>query len=139
MDKPERNADMKKTHILLAEDAEQTRATFAAILRKAGYEVTEAADGREALAQMIATQKTSNKVDLLITDIRMEGLDGLQLIDQLAKLQIQVPTLAITGYGDKDVIIELLRKGCSEYIEKPFEAMELLKSVANILRDADSA
>jgi sigma-B regulation protein RsbU (phosphoserine phosphatase) len=126
-------------HILLAEDEEQTRTTFAMILRKASYTVTTAVDGSDALSQLMVLQKGDTPVDLLITDIKMQGLSGVQLIEQLAKLDIKVPILAITGYGDKELVIELMRLGCKEYVEKPFEAVELLERVAGLFRGLDNA
>ncbi len=125
---------MSGKRILLAEDTEQTRVTFGAILKKAGYEVIAVADGREALSKILTFEKENNQVDLLITDIRMSGLDGLQLADQLDKLRIRIPILAMTGYGDKELVVELMRLGCLEYIEKPFEAVELLECVARIYK-----
>lgn len=125
---------MIKRHIVLAEDAEETRKTFGAILRKAGYEVSEAKDGGEALREIIAVQKSGSKVDLLLTDLWMDGLDGLQLLDQLAKLHTYIPTLVMTGHSDKDVVIELMRRGCLDYIEKPFGATELLQHIASIFK-----
>lgn len=121
-------------HIILAEDTEQTRTTFATVLRKAGYEVTEAKDGQEALRHILARRKDNKPVDLLITDIWMDGLNGLQLTDQLAKLGLNLPILAITGYGDKELVIELMRRGCQDYVEKPFEAVELLECVAKLFK-----
>ena len=128
---------MANKRILLAEDTEQTRITFGTILRKAGYDVVALADGREALSKILTLEKENNQADLLITDIRMAGLDGLQLADQLDKLRIRIPILAMTGYGDKDLVVELMRRGCLEYIEKPFEAIELLECVARIFKKVD--
>jgi len=124
-------------HILLAEDTEQTRLTFSMVLQSAGYEVTAVEDGRKALDQILALKDTPNKIDLLITDIRMSGLDGLSLLHELTRRKAQVPTLAITGFSDKDVLVELMRNGCQEYIEKPFEACELLEAVEKIIRKSD--
>jgi DNA-binding NtrC family response regulator len=132
-----RSAMTKKTHILLVEDAEETRKTFGAILRKAGYDVTEAQDGGVALREIIALQKTPRKVDLLLTDLWMENLDGLQLLDQLDKMRMRVPTLVMTGNSDKEVVVELMRRGCLDYIEKPFGATELLQHLAAILKKLD--
>jgi DNA-binding NtrC family response regulator len=128
---------MTKKHILLAEDAEATRKTFAAILLKAGYDVTEARDGAEALREIIAAQKTSHKVDILLTDLWMDNLDGLQLLDQLDKMRLRLPTIAMTGDSDKEVVVELMRKGCLDYIEKPFGATELLQHLASIVKKLD--
>lgn len=122
-----------KKHILFADDEEETRKSFTTMLEMTGYQVTGAANGKEALDKIVASLESDAKVDLLITDIRMEGMSGIELMDELAKRKISVPTLAITGYGDKQLIVELMRRGCLEYIDKPFEATELLDRVAAIL------
>jgi serine phosphatase RsbU (regulator of sigma subunit) len=103
------------------------------ILRDAGYRVTAAEDGRQAWDLLSILGKKSIKVDLLVTDIQMPGLTGLELIDELKRFDIKLPSLVITGYGDKKTVIELMRKGCSEYLDKPFEPPEFLNRVKTVL------
>ncbi len=122
-----------RKHIFLVEDELHLRQTLILILRNAGYRVTSAEDGNEAWSQLLNLKKKSEKVDLLVTDIQMPGLSGIQLIDELEKLNIKLPSLVITGYGDKETVIELMRRGCSEYIDKPFEPSEFLKRVSIVL------
>ena len=64
----------------------------------------------------------------------MPALTGPQLIHQLHKLQIFLPVLAITDYSDVAVVVELTRLGCSDYMEKPFEAIELVMRVGDIMQ-----
>ena len=64
----------------------------------------------------------------------MDNLDGLQLLDQLDKMRMRVPTVAMTGSSDKEVVVELMRRGCQDYIEKPFSATELLQHLAGIVK-----
>lgn len=120
-------------HILMAEDADGTRLTFAAVLRKAGYRVSLARNGREALELIQKSIDTNDAVNLLVTDIWMEELDGLQLMDELMRKGVKLRVLAMTGYGDKDLMLQLMKKGCSDYIEKPFGSAELLDHVKEIL------
>ena len=120
-------------HIVMAEDADGTRLTFAAVLRKAGYKVSLARNGKEALELIRKGMGTADVVNLLVTDIWMEELDGLQLMDALAAQAIKLPVLAMTGYGDKDLMLQLMKKGCADYIEKPFGSAELLNHVKEIL------
>ncbi len=116
-------------HIFLVEDELHLRQTLILILRNAGYQVTSAEDGSEAWSQLLNLKEKSENVDLLVTDIQMPGLSGIELIDKLEKLNFKLPSLVITGYGDKETVIELMRRGCSEYIDKPFEPSEFLKRV----------
>lgn len=120
-------------HVVLAEDSEGTRLTFAVVLTRAGYQVTQARNGREALDAIVANASAGTPVNLLITDIWMKELDGLQLLDELASRGIRLPILAMTGYGDNDLMIQLMKKGCKQYIEKPFGTEQLLATVREAL------
>jgi two-component system nitrogen regulation response regulator NtrX len=123
-------------HILLAEDEQETRNTFRAILENSGYEVTVVADGTDALQYLKGDVPWSKKVDLLITDVVMRGLNGLQLLDEIKALDIKVPILVLTGYGDEKLIAELTRRGCGDFIEKPFEAATLVSKIETVLASA---
>ncbi len=128
---------MAPKHILLAEDEQYVRVSLSAILKKSGYEVTTVEDGREALEKIMAARHSSRPVDLLLTDIRMPGISGVELIDELERLNIMIPILVITGYGDKELIINLMRKGCADYIDKPFEPSELLERLPPIFEKTE--
>jgi len=130
---------MDPKHILLAEDEQYVRVSLSAILKKAGYEVTTVEDGREALEKIIAAIDSSRPVDLLLTDIRMPGISGVELIDELERLNIVIPILVITGYGDKELIIHLMRKGCADYIDKPFDPEELLERLPPIFEKTEKS
>lgn len=123
----------EKKHIFLVEDELYLRSTLELILRKAGFQVSSADDGREALRQLRELKEKAAAFDLLVTDIQMPGLSGIEIIDGLKKLELEIPSLVITGYGNKDTVIELMRKGCSEYLDKPFEPDEFLKRVNIVL------
>lgn len=117
---------MSGKHILVAEDEEHVRYSLTAILKKAGYNVTAAEDGHEALKKITELKAHSDMPDLLLTDIKMPGMSGIELIDALEKQGIMLPVFAITGYGDKETVVELLRRGCCDYIDKPFDPKDLL-------------
>ena len=68
----------------------------------------------------------------------MDGLDGMQLVDQLARLQIDIPIVAMTGYGTRDTFKELLQLGCKACIEKPFEAADLLQQITLAFAQSDN-
>jgi len=123
---------VKKYHILVAEDEKHTRRALLFILRKAGYRATVIEDGQKALQKILDHIKTSEKIDLLITDIQMPELSGVGLIQELAKQNIDIPVLIITGYGDKEEYADAVRDGCVECIEKPFEPQDLLDRVSYV-------
>ena len=66
--------------------------------------------GPQALEKIVAARDNNITIDLLITDIQMRGLTGLELIDELNRMKMDIPIFVITGYGDKGLVIELLRR-----------------------------
>ena len=125
---------MAKEHILVVDDEQNMRNTLAFILEAASYQVTTAAEGREALEEILAARENGRPVDLLITDFRLPGLTGLQLIDELNYLKIKIPVLVITAYGDRSLFLELMRTGCADYLDKPFDYKELVKRVDSLMK-----
>jgi CheY-like chemotaxis protein len=125
--------NMAKEHILVVDDEQNMRNTLAFILETASYQVTTAAEGRAALEEILAAQESDRPVDLLITDIRLPGLTGLQLIDELNYLKIKIPVLVITAYGDRSLLLELMRTGCGDYLDKPFDYKELVRRVDSLM------
>ncbi len=112
--------------------------TLKFILETANYRVTTAVDGQEALEEILAAQESYRPINLLITDIRMPGLTGLQLIDELNYLNIKMPILVITAYGDKTLFIKLMRAGCADYLDKPFDSRELVRRVGLLVERAET-
>jgi len=130
---------MDTKHILIAEDEEHTRLSLSLLLKKAGYNVTTAQDGRDALEKIIELKESYKAVDLLLTDISMPDMSGIELIDALEKHEIAIPIIVITGYGNKEMILDLMRKGCSDYIDKPFNAQALIDRLPIIFEKQDKA
>ena len=125
--------NMAKEHILVVDDEQNMRNTLAFILETANYHVTTAAEGRSALEEILAARGGDRPVDLLITDMRLPGLTGLQLIDELNYLKIKIPVLVITAYGDRSLLLELERTGCTDYLDKPFDYKELVRRVDSLM------
>lgn len=117
-------------HILVVDDEENMRNTLTFLLEAEGYRVTTAESGREALQKLL-----EGPVDLMITDIVMPDVDGLELIDEIERLALKVPVLVITAYGSEKMKKELKRKGISGYLSKPFKGEELLARVAALLNE----
>ncbi len=129
--KKRKNGKNKK-HILVTDNERNFLHSMEFILESDGYEVTVTDNGQEAI-QMILEANERQPFDLLITDIKIKGLTGLALLDKLKELNICVPTFVMTSYGDKNLIVELLRRGCCEYLDKPVDEMELVKRVKALL------
>jgi len=126
-----------KTRILLVDDEAKFLFSAGLVLRKEGYRIDMADNGEGALALILEAERGPQPFRLLITDLRMPGMSGLGLIDAVRERDIFLPVLAITGFGDGRLKGELLAKGCSDCIEKPFEPDVFVKRVRSILgRDA---
>lgn len=118
-------------HILLIEDDPAVRDTFEIILNADGHNVTIALDGRQGLALLRSTQ-----VDLVLTDIIMPNCDGVEVIRALRKQAGAPPIIAISGGARTSAknYLEVARLlGAQQILSKPVGAMELLRSVANVL------
>ncbi len=122
---------MTMPRILIAEDERHIRLALSLLLRQEGYEVEMAADGDEALHKLV--HPDAPPFHLLITDIQMPELDGLELIDRLHERQITIPVIVITGYGNRKAAGKARRRRCAAYLDKPFQPEEILRRVADVL------
>ena len=123
---------MTSPYILIAEDEKHTRLALNLVLRQAGFSVILATNGQDAY-EKIQQQSASRPISLIITDFKMPELDGLGLIDKLQGAGILIPIMVITGYGNKELLRQLNKRGCASYIDKPFIPTEVLSRVASAL------
>jgi len=110
--------------ILVVDDEEMIRDLCYHILSAEGYQVTTAANGNAGYEEL-----ERNDVDLLITDIKMPGMDGLELFERVRALNRDIVTIFITGHGTLDTAIESLMRGVEGFVLKPFTQEELLGTV----------
>ena len=111
---------MRKTHVLVVDDEELYRQALERILARAGHQVHTARNASEALAVV-----SDQNVDLVLCDVKMPGINGLELVRQLRELEPDLPCIVITGYGSAENSVEALRAGAFWYLEKPFEQAHL--------------
>jgi signal transduction histidine kinase len=132
--------DIKMTNkkILIADDENQTCFCISVALKMKGYSTVIADNGEKALQIIEESTQSSEPIDLLVCDIQMPKISGEDLIDRLNELKIKIPTLVITGYGEKDLVVRLMRKGCRDFIDKPFEPVEIEKRISMILAEEES-
>jgi nitrogen regulation protein NR(I) len=116
-------------HVLIVDDELNIRRVLAAMLKREGYEVTTAADGEQALAVL---QKTP--VQVVVTDLVMPRLSGLELLQRVAAQYPDVPVIMITAHGTVDSAVAALKAGAFDYVTKPFEQEELKKVIAKAAR-----
>lgn len=106
--------------ILLAEDEEAVRKYLTVLLEKSNYRVKAVDNGKKALELIDASvNRLEEPFDLLITDIEMPHMDGFALIDAIKERNIFLPVIVITGQDDRDTVLNALRRGCHEFIDKP--------------------
>ncbi|MCX8056879.1 MAG: sigma-54 dependent transcriptional regulator [Ignavibacteria bacterium] len=117
-----------KAKILLVDDEEILRENIALILRQEGYEVDEASNGEEAYQKYL-----TNKYDILISDIEMPKMKGIELLERVSKLDPQLISIFITAYGSLETAIAALRLGASDYILKPIDFDELILKINRLL------
>ena len=123
-----------KLRILIVDDEADFLFSASIALRQAGYEVVEAADGGEALSRTREFLRAGKRIDLLLTDLRMPSLCGLELLGAMEELGVKIPVIAMTGYYDDELRADLIRKGCVEFLEKPFEPHDLVARVQMVLK-----
>ncbi|MDZ7343237.1 MAG: sigma-54 dependent transcriptional regulator, partial [candidate division KSB1 bacterium] len=102
--------------VLIVDDEESVRYSFKIFLKQPAYQVLEAKDGNEAI-NLVRDQAP----DLVILDIQMPELSGLEVLQQIKSLAPKIPVLIITAYGSSDRVITAMKHGAYEYIEKPFD------------------
>ena len=108
--------DLQASHILVVDDEELYRRALERILQRVGYTVSSARDANEALSIL-----TSTPIELVLTDVKMPGVDGLELLRQIHEIDPELPCIVVTGYGSAESSVDALRAGAFWYLEKPFE------------------
>jgi nitrogen regulation protein NR(I) len=119
-------------HVLIVDDEMNIRRVLAAMLKREGYEVTTAADGEQALAVL-----QRSPVHVVVTDMVMPRLGGMELLNRVGAEFPDVPVILITAHGTVDSAVAALKAGAFDYITKPFEQEELKKVIAKAARAHD--
>ncbi len=109
-----------KPKILVVDDEESHRIMLRAVLGAEGYTVTEAADGTEAVAAV-----GKEAFDVVLLDIRMTNMDGIEALGEIRKISPQVPVLIMTAFASVKTAVEALKAGAFDYLTKPLDIEEL--------------
>jgi two-component system nitrogen regulation response regulator NtrX len=119
---------MPKPRILVIDDEAAIRESLRMTLEYEGYELLAAATGQEGLA--LAERETP---DLILLDVKMPGMDGLEVLDRLRSMDETLPVIVISGHGTISTAVEATKKGAFDFIEKPFASDRVLVSLRNAL------
>ena len=114
--------------ILIIDDEQLNRVVLKQTLSKEGYSIIEAEDGTAGL-QLVASEKP----DLVLTDFRMPGMNGLEVLAEIQKTSPRLPVILLTAYGDVALTIKTMQVGAFDYVEKPFNPTQLKITVHNAL------
>jgi DNA-binding NtrC family response regulator len=115
-----------KTRVLIVEDEEKLRRVLELQLRSAGFDTELAGSAEEAL-------KLADRADLILTDLRLPGLDGLELLALLRRQNMQTPVLVMTAYGTIETAVEAMKAGAADFLPKPFSLDHLMTVIRKAL------
>ncbi|GAB6036667.1 response regulator [Fundidesulfovibrio butyratiphilus] len=116
-------------HILVVDDEEIARANLKYVLGKEGYQVRTAANGQEALEEVRRFE-----FDCILTDLKMDKMDGMQLLEEARKLSPQTQVIMVTGYATVNTAVQAMRQGAAYYLAKPVNLNELRATVAEVVK-----
>lgn len=131
-------APVRPRRALLVEDDDEMRAMLGFVLARAGFEVTALADGAAALEclgeWLLQDGRHRPLPDLLVTDQRMPGCEGLRVIEAFRLARIPVPAILITAFGDEPLLERAMSLGGTVMLDKPFDLSDLVNMARSLVR-----
>lgn len=112
--------------ILIVDDDRAIRNSFGEILMDEGYEVAKAEDGPGALKAV-----EEEKFDVIFCDIKMPGMDGVEVLEKFMEMNLDAAVVMISGHGDISTAVECIKKGAFDFVEKPLDLQRLLITIKN--------
>ena len=119
---------LQTSQVLVVDDEEIARTNLEYILRKEGHQVATAANGMEALEKVKAQE-----FDVVLTDLKMEKMDGIQLLESVKQVAPHTEIIMVTGYATVSSAVDALKKGAAHYLSKPIKLDELRATVREII------
>lgn len=120
--------ESRRPRVLVVDDMRPVRETVCRILEEGGFQTEQAHDANEALRLLRPSSH-----DLVVTDLKMPGGDGMSLIEEMRKRRIGCPVIVLTSYGSFCSRIKAIAKGAFMHLDKPFKADRLLTAAAKAL------
>lgn len=117
--------------VLVVDDKEMMRDSVAQTLRRAGFDVGVATDGASALESI-----AKRRPDAVVTDLKMPGMTGIELIERIAEIDDALPAIVMTAFATIETAVEAMKRGAYDYVTKPFEGDELIIALKRGLRHA---
>lgn len=122
--------------VLIVDDEPDVRKVVKMTLQKAGYDVIEAEDGEKAIEE-IKRGENPLLLDVIITDIRMPKVNGVEAIQFFKNQFPRVPLIVLTGYPDLDMATDFMKKGIVDYLVKPVDGNKLKDAVAKAMEQRE--
>ena len=129
-----------RPRILLVEDEFEMRRLLAEVLQKEGYDITEAENGAEGVDHVLESWRcggSTEPFDLVISDIRMPGWTGLEIVEIVATSGMATPVILITAFGTAETHVQARRLGAVAVFDKPFELSSLVAAVRDVVLGKD--
>jgi two-component system response regulator FixJ len=115
--------------ILVVDDEDCVASMMRLMLSDAGFQTETARSGEDAVLLIKSALSANCTFDIVITDICMPGISGIQLVEELRRDGLDVPVVAMSGAFDDEALTRLSRHGCSVFLSKPFERTTLLEAI----------
>ena len=119
---------MSQAKILVVDDDKNIRRTVSMALESLDYFVHTAFDGKDAMVQL-----TGDKYDMIVTDLKMPGMNGMELLEQAIAKYPEIKIVLISAHGTVDNAVEAMKLGAVDFLQKPFTPKELRNLVHNVL------
>jgi DNA-binding NtrC family response regulator len=123
-----------KARVLVVDDDRAVGMVLASLLKQAGHEAHHVASGEEALAAL-----ASRGIDLVISDVRMPGMDGMELLGEVKQRAPDVPVVLLTAHGSVPLAVEAMKAGAADFLAKPFDKDEVLFTVEKAMATSSHA
>lgn len=123
-----------RAQVLVVDDEQNVRKVLGALLTQAGYLVASAASGTEALEQV-----RSQDPDLVICDLKMPGMDGLDVLREMRAEFPEIPVVLLTAHGTVETAVEAMKRGAHDFLTKPFDREKILEIVGKAVAQAERA
>ncbi len=124
-----------KTRLLVAEDDADMRDLLLDVLEEGGYETIATVDGADAMAHV---NDEDQHIDLVVTDVRMPGVTGDEILEAANRVRPEAPVIVITAFGSVEHAVEMVKAGAFQYLTKPFETDDLLAAVGAALEASEA-
>jgi len=131
----EKSTGDKRVPVLVVDDDADVRLALEMTLQYQGFEVWTAKDGQEALKRIEAEARTGRRPGVVVTDLKMPGLDGMGLLDKIRALENPPPVVVVSGHGDVATAVDAVKRGAANFLEKPLDEERVLVTIRAALRE----